>query len=159
MATVVTYKLTGSGWATCALEIDGQAIVTRASYLSDALASLLQSVVDLLKGQAEATASFDEEPGEYRWRFQRVDAQHVALRILWFDELWSHAPDEQGRVVFESQCRLRTLAGAVLSASQQLLAEHGFDGYKEKWVEHDFPCELQDELKRLLAEGRRAQNS
>ena len=158
MSVEINYKLTGSGWAECALQIDDQGIVTTASYLSDALGSLLQSVVDLLQEQAEATASFDEEPGEYRWRFQHIDAQHIALRILWFDELWSRALDEKGQVVFEAKCRLRTFAGAVLSASQQLLAEHGFDSYKAQWVEYDFPLALQEKLKQLLVEGRRAQN-
>ena len=154
MSVVVNYKLTGSGWAECALQIDDQGMVTTASYLSDALASLLQAVVDLLRGQVEATVSFDEEPGEYRWRFRRVDEQNIALRILWFDELWNREPDEKGSVVFEAQCRLRTFAGAVLSASQQLLKEHGLDGYKAQWVEYDFPVELQEKLKQLLFEGR-----
>lgn len=159
MGVIISYKLTGSGWAECTIGIDGQAIVTTASYLSDALGSLLQSVVDLMKGQTDATASFEEEPGEYRWRFQRVDAQNIKLCILWFDDLWDHAPDEEGRMLFETKCRLRTFAGAVLSASQQLLAEHGFDGYKDKWVQHNFPIELQNELKRLLVEGRRVKDS
>ncbi|MGH9802627.1 MAG: hypothetical protein ACRD82_19855 [Blastocatellia bacterium] len=156
MSLSISYKLTGSGWAECALEIDGQGIVTTASYLSHALESLLQSVVELLNGQADSAASFDEEPGEYRWRFKRIDEQTISIRILWFDKLWGREPDEKGQFVFEATCRLRTFAGAVLSASQQLFAEHGFEGYKLKWVEHDFPLELQDELKRLLAEGQQA---
>ncbi|MEK7832802.1 MAG: hypothetical protein AAB401_17045, partial [Acidobacteriota bacterium] len=156
MSLSISYKLTGSGWAECALEIDEQGIVTTASYLSHALERLLESVVELLRGQPEATASFDEEPGEYRWRFKRIDEQTISIRILWFNKLWGREPDEKGKLVFEATCRLRTFAGAVLSASQQLFAEHGIEGYKEKWVEHDFPLKLQDELKRLLAEGRQA---
>lgn len=155
MSLSVSYKLTGSGWAECSLEIDGQEIVTTASYLSHALERLLQSVVYLLNGQPEATASFDEEPGEYRWRFRRVDEQRISIRILWFDKLWGREPDEKGKLVFEATCRLRTFAGAVLSASQELLAEHGLEGYKLKWVEYDFPLEVQNELKQLLVEGRR----
>ncbi len=155
----MNYKLIGSGWAECTLQIDGQVIVATASYLSDALADLLQSVVDLLQGQAEATASFEEEPGEYRWRFQRVDEQNILVRILWFDDLYSYAPDEKGRLEFEAKCRLRTFAGEVLSTMQQLLAQHGLAGYKEQWRPYDFPLELQEKLKRLLVEGRRAQNA
>lgn len=154
MNVSVTYKLTGPGWAECSLEIDGQAIVTTASYLSDALASLLQSATDLVKGQLEATASFDEEPGEYRWRFKRIDEEMVSIRILWLDELWNREPDEKGRTVFSATCRIRTFAGAVLSTSQQLLAEYGLDGYKEKWDEYSFPLDLLNELKQSLDEGR-----
>jgi uncharacterized protein YegP (UPF0339 family) len=158
MSVSVVYKLIGSGWAECSLGVDGQVIVTTASYLSDALASLLQSAIDLVKGQSEATASFDEEPGEYRWRFKRLDEQTISIRILWFDELWNRQPDEKGRIVFDATCRLRTFAGAVLSTSQQLLAEHGLDGYKEKWAEYGFPLDLLNELKRLLDEGRRSKD-
>lgn len=155
----VAYKLTGTGWAECALEIDGQVAVVTASYLSDALSILLQSVIDLIKGGKEAIASFEEEPGEYRWCFRRVDEQRITLRILWFEDLWDQAPAGQGRLVFEAECRLRTFAGAILSTSQRLLAEHGFAGYKEKWVKHDFPIGLMNELKRLLAEGRRMKDT
>lgn len=158
MSVNVAYKLTGSGWAECVLEIDGQVAVITASYLSDALSNLLQSAIDLMKEQKDATASFEEEPGEFRWCIRRVNEEHIKLRILWFEDLWDQAPAEQGRLMFEGECRLRTFAGAILSATQQLLTEHGFDGYKEKWVKHDFPTELMNELKRLLTDGRRGQN-
>lgn len=152
MSANISCKLTGAGWAECSLAIDDQAIVTTASYLSHALESLLQGSVDIMRGQVEARASFDEEPGEYRWLFRRVDEQTLNIKILWFDKLWGNEADEKGRIIFEADCRRRTFAGAVLSASQKVIAEHGFDGYKDKWSEeHDFPEALQTELQRLLA--------
>lgn len=154
MSVNISYKLTGAGWAECSLAINDQAIVTTASYLSHALESLLQGIVDIMRGLAEARASFDEEPGEYRWIFRRIDEENLDIKILWFDELWNKQADDKGRIIFEADCRLRTFAGAVLSASQEVLAEHGLDGYKDKWGEHHFPEALQTELKGLLTEGR-----
>ncbi len=154
MSVEVSYKLTGSGWAQCVLTVDEQTITTTASYLSHALESLLQAIVDIVMGNTEATASFDEEPGEYRWLFKRHNEQQVTVKILWFNELWNHEPDEKGELLFEATCRLRTLAGAILSASQQVLKEHGLTGYKDKWYEHEFPLTAQNELKRLLDEGK-----
>jgi hypothetical protein len=144
--------LTGSGWAECVLNIDGQLITTTASYLSHALESLLQATIEIVKGNPEAKASFDEEPGEYRWLFRRLNEQQINVKIFWFDELWNNEPDKNGQLIFEANCRLRTFAGAILSASQKVLSDNGIAGYKNKWHEHDFPLNTQNDLKRLLDE-------
>src|SRR5688572_2425647 len=130
MAVLVTYNLTGAGGAECFVELGDQTAHVTASYLSDALGDLLRAVVTVLSGGLESTASFAEEPGEYRWRFLRTSDDVLAVRILWFKESRTDWPDERGEVVMDSQCRLRTFAGAVLSASQRVLQEHGVDGYR-----------------------------
>ena len=121
-----------------------------ASYLSDALRSLISAVCRVLEGIAEATAAFDEEPGEFRLRLFRIDDELVRVLILQFEDLWSDKPDSDGKPIFDVQCRLRTFAGAVYDGCKRLLAEHGHAGYKEKWHEHDFPVSEFEELKLLL---------
>jgi hypothetical protein len=153
MSVSVVYNLFGVGWAECFLTIGNSNIRLTASYLSHALADLLQAVVDLLHGHRETVASFADEPGEYRWRLQRVDENTVSIRIIELDDLWQNKPDEEGSVIFEAQCRMRTFAGAVLSASQRVLAEYGLEGYRERWANDDFPLELHNELKQLLRRG------
>ena len=44
MAIVIHYNLTGSGWSECIVEINGQKALLTASFLSDALADLLNAV-------------------------------------------------------------------------------------------------------------------
>ena len=85
-----------------------------ASYLSDAFGDILGAVIRMVEGQPEATASFAEEPGEYRWRFIRKEPDRLIIRILDFPQLWGNRPDEEGKVLFEAECRLRTFAGARL---------------------------------------------
>jgi hypothetical protein len=80
-----------------------------------------------------------------------VGGERVRVRILEFPELWGNRPDEEGAVVLDADCRLRTFAGALLSELQRLLALHGAAGYKDKWAEHDFPSHRLEQLEALLA--------
>lgn len=93
MCLSIQYNLTGRGWSECIIEIDDQQAHLTASYLSNALADLLDAVAAVVRGADEATASFTEEPGEYRWRFRRVSQDRLCVRILWFNEIWSNYPD------------------------------------------------------------------
>jgi hypothetical protein len=145
------YALTGSGWSECTLSVDDVNVTTTASYLSDALDSLCLAVIGILRGEAMTRASFDEEPGEYRWLFNRLTSDRLRIRILMFRELWANRPDVEGETIFDAECRLRTFAGALVSELQRLLAEHGLEGYRGKWIEHDFPEKRLAELQELLA--------
>lgn len=57
MAISVQYNLTGAGWSECIIEIRYQQAHLTASYLSDALADLLDAVTALVRGADEATVS------------------------------------------------------------------------------------------------------
>jgi hypothetical protein len=153
MGLSIRYSLTGRGWSRCEVEIDDQAIFVTASYLSDALGDLLQAIKALLSGAGDATATFEEEPGQYRWRLTLVSPGQLSVRILWPEHEFSRRPDEEGRVVFNAPCRFRTFAGAVLSAAQQVRVEHGLEGYRREWG-HPYPLELESEIKQLLALSR-----
>ncbi len=68
MSVYVSYRLIERGWLECTIGIDNQYATVTASYLSDALGDLLGAVIRIVEGESDATASFAEEPGEYRWR-------------------------------------------------------------------------------------------
>ncbi len=153
MSVSFAYHLVGGGWAECTIAIDELHATMTASYLSDAFGDLLGAVIRVVEGQPEATASFTEEPGEYRWRFFRKGPDRLLIRVLDFPGLWSDRPDEEGQVLFEAECRLRTFAGAVLSESQRLLEKHGPEGYLALWHNHEFPLEKQKRLQQVLRHG------
>jgi hypothetical protein len=150
VSVVIHYSLVGSGWAECLIEIDGQSVHLTASYLSDALADLLEAVTLVVRGVEESTASFAAEPEEYRWRLQRISPNRLQVSIIWFTDLWKHRPDAEGKVILQAECRLRTFAGAVLSASQQVLSVHGLAEYRENWVNYEFPIAIQQKLQTAL---------
>jgi hypothetical protein len=67
------YRLTGTGRAEARIADEhGHAVVT-ASYLSDALRSLLDGSVLVVEGNPRTSFSWDEEPREYRWLVARAE--------------------------------------------------------------------------------------
>lgn len=150
MSIYVQYNLIGNGWSECIVEIDDRQAYLTASYLSDALANLLDAVATVVRGAEEATASFAEEPGEYQWQFKRLSHDRLYVRILCFADWCDRRPDRDGELILEAECRLRTFAGAVLSASQQVLATNGLEEYQQKWG-YAFPFQLQAKLQKSLS--------
>jgi hypothetical protein len=150
MAVEISYDLDGAGWATCTIRVDDAIATVTASYLSDALDDLASAVAAALRGHPHATASFAEEPGEYRWIFEPLAEGRVSVRILEFEEMWGGRPDKDGKVISNAECRLRTFAGALLSELQRLESTYGLAGYREKWVRYDFPALRLAELQNLL---------
>ena len=150
MGVQISYDLVGTCWAQCTIRADDASATVTASDLSDALEDLASAVSAALRGHPRATASFIEDPGEYRWIFEPLPEGKVSVRILYFKEMWRTRPDEEGEVIFHAQCRLRTLAGAVLSELQRLESTCGLAGYRDRWVKYGFPLGRLAELRELL---------
>jgi hypothetical protein len=154
MAVQISYELVGTGWASCTIRVDDATATVTASYLSDALDDLASAVAAAFRGHPHATASFTEEPGEYRWILEPLPEGKVSVRIIEFDEMWAGRPDKDGSVIFHAECRLRTFAGALLSEVQRLESTYGLAGYRLKWVQYDFPAARLAELRQLLKDPR-----
>lgn len=136
MTVRLRYDLTGAGWAECSLEIGGQSASISASYLSDALDDLARATVAVLSGQPRSEAVFEEEPGEYRWVFDRVGERRLRVRLL--DRVTTpNNPTET--VLVDSECQAKEFGLALLAELRRLLELHGEDGYLEKWVRFPFP--------------------
>lgn len=150
MSLTISYRLTGIGWAECVISDSQTSCSTTASYLSDALGSLVRAAIALLTGFSALTFSFEEEPGEYRWVIRSPRYNEIELRILDFPDVYSALPEADGRLLFQTVCVPETFAMAVFEAAERLRIEIGEAGYAEKWVEHPFPTPCMDELKRTL---------
>jgi hypothetical protein len=128
------------------------------SYLADALTQLLDAVDAILAGENSASAWWGEEPGFFRWEFQR-DRSALNLRIWvedgtagsWFgperDHLNDQGPhDQKGHLHLPEKLLLSThgsvdaiMAGIALGAERALL-ELGEVQYWVRW-QHPFPIE------------------
>jgi hypothetical protein len=155
MSLSITYRLTGTGWATCTLSDGNSSCELTASYLSDALRSLVLSATAVLSGFMRVSFRFDEEPGEYRWVISSPRLNEIELEILAFEELWGDRPDSEGKSLFKTRCLPETFAKAVARAAQSILEEHGEAGYLERWSDHPFPIAQFEELNRLLKDQER----
>jgi hypothetical protein len=146
MTLFIDYRLVGAGWSRCKVSFGEVELDLTASYLSDALASLILGAVAVLANAASVSFGFDEEPGEYRWAISRTTATEIKVRLLEFEELWSNKPDSDGQVMAEFVCNALEFGVAVQAAANEVLARHGLLGYKEAWVEHEFPSKQLDLL-------------
>lgn len=146
-----TYRLTGPGWSEARLADGSNAVTITASYLGDALGELLEALGLLLEGADQARCSWEEEPGEYRWLFQRSDAG-VWLRVLAFPDQYAEEPDERGEVLFETRAPLREIVEAIADGAEKVLERYGEDEYLRRWVEHPFPIGHLQLIRSYLAE-------
>lgn len=144
------YRLTGIGWAEATIGVGEQSATITASYLEDALGDLLSAVRELLEGADSARCSWEEEPGEFRWVFER-SADAVRTRILAFDDLYSLLPDDRGRITFDATLPLSELARAIAHEARAVLVQHGRRGYQSEWVEHSFPTSHLSMIEALIA--------
>ena len=146
-----TYRLTGTGWSEARLADSSNAVTITASYLGDALGDLLGALGVLLEGADRARCSWEEEPGEYRWLFERSGSE-VRLRVLAFRDQMAEEPDDQGKVVFEAQASLREMAQAIADGAQSVVDEYGEDEYLRRWIEHPFPVGQLELIRTYLSE-------
>jgi hypothetical protein len=132
------YRLLGSGSSEAEITDGVNSAVLSATFLSHALEDLTRAVNTLLRGEPAARCDWAEEPGQYRWLFVR-SGEGLNIRILWFDRTFSNEPDEKGRPVFETECRLLQLAAQLRDQLGSVLDRYGEEGYRREWVNNDFP--------------------
>jgi hypothetical protein len=155
MSLAIDYRLLNAGWAECTVRVGSVSQELSASYLSDALGNLVLAAVAVLAGLHCVATSFDEEPGEYRWVAERASGTDISPKVLAFDELWGNKPNHEGKVLVETTCHPLVFGEAVHKAASAVLAQHGEAGYKERWMEHDFPLPQLELLAEYIARWRR----
>jgi hypothetical protein len=147
MTIRLRYDLIGPGWAGCVVEMNGQTATVSASYLSDALDELCRATVEVLIGWPRSEAAFQEEPGEYRWLFDRVGEHDLRIRLI--DGVTARENPSEA-VLIDSECRAKEFAGALVAELCRLLEVYGEEGYLENWVRFPFPSHRVAQLRALL---------
>ena len=124
-----------------------------ASYLSDALGDLVRAVLGLVRGAAEATVVWMEEPGEFTWALT-AHGRFVNVRIQWLADPRRRLTQRADEVL-DATCRLDSLAAAVAQGGAQDLADRiGPEDYQRLWHAHDFPTEALRQLHELIGRPR-----
>lgn len=139
MSLALTIRLHHLGWLAATLTNDAVTVKLTASYLRHATADLVKSATALAEGAVHVECRWLEEPGEFRWVFDRLGPD-VRLRVLWFRETLSDLPDDAGELVFSTVQQLDVLLTAIADAATDVLESMGLDGYLNAWGE-PFPAE------------------
>jgi hypothetical protein len=153
----IQYQLTGTGWSEAHVQVGPVEATLTASYLSDALADLIAATCALVNGASVQKVSWTEEPGEFRWLFRSApdDFTRMTVDVLWFSEIWSGAPDEEGRSVFRATCDKLGFARAMSTAAHNVFDRYGAERYLAEWVEHPFPEDQLHALDLAISDCRR----
>lgn len=150
MGFKLTYNIEGAGWAMARIQ-DGEVhLDVTVSYLHDSLRELAEAARALASGADSARVVFLDEPGEVQLVLQRTE-DALRYEARWFDDWssWGMHPADQFKVVFSGVTTVRRFTGEVRSQLEILLRNHGTAGYKQRWIEHDFPEELLTQLREL----------
>lgn len=132
------YTLRSHGWARAVVGNENAEASVTASYLSDALCDFVAAVQELFtKDTAECI--WQQEPGEFHWKFRRVGVRCV-VAVFWNGEQQPIFSGEDDFLHFSSQ---------VEDALQRLLDERGEKAYLENWG-HPFPHEAHDKLSHAI---------
>jgi len=116
-----------------------------ASYLSDAANDLIIGLALLLEGQNETICLLEDEPGEYRWLFRRLD-DYFELKILRLEDTFSRKDNDNAELIFYGTEDLRKFAHRVLRQFNLIKSQHTVDGYKKTWG-HEFPSKAIERLR------------
>jgi hypothetical protein len=148
MGFKLTYYLEGAGWATARIQDGDTHVDITVSYLHDSLRDLAEAARALAFGATFARVVFMDEPGEVQLVLHRDD-DSLAYEARWFDDWssWGMHPADQFEVLLSGVTTVRRFIGEVRSQLEALLREHGTSGYKDKWVESDFPEDLLIQLR------------
>jgi hypothetical protein len=146
-----SYRLTGTGWGEARLAEPGNEILLTTSYLTDVLGELLKAIGLLLDGASSVEFSWEQEPGEYRWLFERTSGE-IVIRILAFPDAWPRQPTAIGTVIFETRGALRDIASDIVNGVGAVLTQYSEVEYMRRWVEHPFPSEALQMMRERLTQ-------
>jgi hypothetical protein len=133
---------------------DGEqsATLIASAVLYDAPADLLWAAVQLLESTPIVRIHWFHEPGEYRWRLERM-GESVSIQVWWLRQASRSLKDEEGTLIFSSVCGLLRFARQVRAATQVILDRYGREEYQFRW-QWDFPDSAHKRLAELIRSNR-----
>jgi hypothetical protein len=137
----------GHGWLDVRIHVDSIERRMHASYIRDTPLQMIEAANLFLKGIPEASFSFEEEPGEWRWLLVR-DGDSLSIRVIYFTD--ARRPSKRaGEEILRADVPAHTFARALKLAIDELTKDIGDEEYEKEWGRR-FPCEAYDRLTVLL---------
>lgn len=144
------YELSGAGWATLSLNVNGQHDTYLVSYLHDSLTQLVEAAIGLLSQQwSEGLVVFMDEPGELQLSLKRQE-DLLSITATWYTDWASWNMSSTHKELFTTTTTTRHFTTEVKKILDELYVKHGERGYKEQWDRADFPMRAYEKLAKLL---------
>lgn len=149
------YELTGVGWAEGCIEINSAIAYFEASYITDALYDMLKAVSSLVPEVSPYPVSmaqfeWNEEPGGTVWTLSKIALISLHVQIKSYQDLRSKRNEI---IALDETCTIHEFISTITQTLDMLLRKYGREGYKEKWVNFDFPMDLYLKLKSFTAKN------
>ncbi|OPH52008.1 hypothetical protein BC351_34090 [Paenibacillus ferrarius] len=146
------YKLSGKGWAEGFIEINSNIAYFTTSYLTDALDDMLKALILLIPEISTYPVSathfeWHEEPGGTLWNLRRVREDMLNIEIVSFEDLLKRKKET---IDMNETCSIIDFVKVIIHGLDLVLSKYGADGFKEEWVNHDFPMKNYFRLKSYI---------
>ncbi|MEU6315298.1 hypothetical protein [Streptomyces sp. NPDC047014] len=136
------WRLGGAGWASWLWSVEEEQLRVAASYAMQpqALGDFMTGVRDLLLGCSATFVTLFDEPNGTRVFFNQ-DGEEVFVQVVSYPCLWEPADWwTDAKLVWAGRVSTHEFVNAFIRMVEELLSEHGTDGYSRNWC-HAFPAE------------------
>lgn len=145
--------LSGIGWATCTVEVNGQKLEFTASYLTDCLNDFLRSLL-LLNSfcvpkdeiRIKTECEWEGEPEGLVWSFELKENILIINADYYADEF----SKDNTKTLIKTEYPYDDFLMIVLKEIDALIKRHGMIGYREEWHDFDFPLTTFLKLKNYI---------
>ena len=138
MYTNIDLSLNRAGWCDCRIEIGGQVIQFKGSYLTNPIKGLLAATSFVLLGGLRAQCVFHKPLGGYLVTLRR-DKKCIVVSVMeLFDAFESNAKID-GEIIFEANAGSLEFGEALYNSATSMVSEMSKKRFREIWADEDFP--------------------
>ena len=148
------YYLSGIGWATYIVEVNGQKLEFTASYITDCLSDFLRSLMHLNSFcvpkdeiKKETECEWEGEPEGIIWSFELKEKNILNIKAVYYEDEFSK---DKTKTLIKTEYPYDDFIMIVLKEIDALIKRHGLLGYREEWCDFDFPLTTFLKLKQYI---------
>ena len=143
----MSYELDDAGWATAMFGVNDKFVEMGVSYLHDSLLDLANLAIALSEGEPPKPVILMEEPGEYQIHVS-VEGRMSYVTIRHYEdwESWGLINTDLYDTALYVCVNTNSIVEQIRASMIKIYEEYGMQGYKKKWMEHEFPIEQYNRL-------------
>ncbi|WP_299277303.1 hypothetical protein [uncultured Psychroserpens sp.] len=144
----IEYNLGDAGWATATIGNGHLMQQIRTSYLHDTLKQLGESALCIKEDKGKRVI-FMDEPGEHHLVISKFSEKEIAYELRWYNDHtdWNAIEDDTFTLILSGKTTTVNYVNEVRNILKTLWKTYGAKSYKEKWINHEFPIDIFEQLK------------